>query len=59
MPMMSNDPYEDYEEYLMTADEKGYKQGWAYYRLVEKYGEDTAREVANDYEQSWNSEHAD
>lgn len=52
-PFENDDPYNDYEKFLEVAAKNGYKPGWAYYRLEDKYGTETAKKVVNDYEEPW------
>ena len=35
----------DYESLTRRQEELGYKHGWVYYKLKEKYGEEIANEV--------------
>ena len=40
------DPKKDYSDLLKVAEKKGYKSGWAYYQLREKYNERVANIIS-------------
>lgn len=35
----------DYERFRAIADEQGYKFGWIWYKMKEKYGEEISRRI--------------
>jgi len=35
----------EYERLLKECKDKGYKSGWVYYKMIEKYGEEIAKEI--------------
>lgn len=44
--------YDDYEKLLGIVESEGYKKGWAFYMMRDKYGEWLATLVVHDYEAS-------
>ena len=47
--MINNDKlteaFNEYEKLRKLAEERDYKEGWVYYKLLEKYGKEIAQEV--------------